>query len=74
MEGGGGRYSTNQGQLNIENYSCHDEREGKGMVGKTGREARAFFFFFFQAKRERKKEMKSEGVEKGEEEREARIV
>lgn len=44
MEGGsggdGGRDSTNEGQLDIENYSCNEWREG--LVRKTGKEAKAF--------------------------------
>lgn len=52
MEGGGGvRYSTNEGQLDIENYSCHDGREGG-----NGEENRQRGQSFFQAGMERRDE------------------
>lgn len=43
MEGGG--VDMNEGQLDIENYSCHHGKEGgrESLVRKTGKGAKAFF-------------------------------
>ena len=55
MEGGGGRYSTNEGQPHIESYSCADGMGGGGVGYWSGREAKGPKFHLMLEGKERER-------------------